>query len=270
MKYIAFFIVLVWMTSACQIPNPFDDTVDVVYPDTTVQINSLLPQICEVKVEDTDSTYLVTTYWTDKLTGRIIYKMEDAPYKNSRMHGIHYKYDADGDTLLIAHFEDGIRIDSTVYYWPNGMAKHKYFYSSAKDGNVDFEVQFHKNGQRKTDVVAYEDGKRNGAIDYYDDTERNQRTETYYYREGQLIGIQIYNDLYTELDRRKEYLLAEYRKDSARIATDLLAQTGTDMPAEVPVFYIGTEKDALYDVGEPDDWDIMKVDPAFMLKYYKR
>ncbi|BDS13509.1 toxin-antitoxin system YwqK family antitoxin [Aureispira anguillae] len=270
MKYFVFFIALIWVASSCQIPNPFDTTVDIVYPDTTVTINSLLPQVCEVKVNDTDSTYLVTTYWTDKLTGRIIYKMEDAPYRNSRMHGIRYKYDADGDTLLIAHFENGVRVDSTIYYWPNGKPKHKFFYSSSKDGNINFEVQFHQNGQRKTDLIAYEDGVLNGAVDYFDDTEANKITETYYYREGKVIGIKIYNESYAELDRRKDYLLAEYRKDSVRLATELLAQAGIDETTNVPVYYIGSEKDGLYDVGEPDDWDIMKIDPAFMLKYYNR
>lgn len=272
MKQFVLFMILMWACTACEFPfpNPFDDTVDIIYPDTTVTINSLLPQVCEVKVRNTDSTYIVTSYWTDELTGRILYKMEDAPYKNSRIHGTQYKYDEDGDTLLIAHFENGIRIDSTVYYWPNGSPKHKFFYSRIKDGNIDSEVQFHQNGRRKTDVVIYEEGLLNGAVDYYDSTKANIRTETYYYRDNELIGIKIYNKLYDELNNRRDALLAEYRKDSARIAGELFAQAGIGIGNEVPVYYIGSEKDALYDIGEPDNWDIMKIDPDFMLKYYNR
>ncbi|CAA6810880.1 MAG: Unknown protein [uncultured Aureispira sp.] len=272
MKVFICFFILLGLLCSCEIPkalNPFDDTEDIVYPDTTVTINSLAPQICEVKIADTDSTYVVTSYWTDKLTGRIIYKMEDAPYRQSRMHGTQFEYDEQGDTLLIAHFENGIRIDSTVYYWGNGNPKHKFFYSSSKDGNINFEIQFHENGQRKTDVVVYEDGLLTGAVNYYDDTEKNERTETYYYRDNELIGIQIYNKAYEELDRRKDYLLAEYQQDSARLALAILEQAGVG-DTDVPVYYLGSEKDALYDIGDPDNWDIMKIDPAFMLKYNNR
>ena len=103
MKVFICFFTLLGLLSSCEIPkalNPFDNTEDIVYPDTTVIINSLAPQICEVKIEDTDSTYVVTSYWTDKLTGRIIYKMGDDPYRKSRMHGTQFKYDEEGDTLF--------------------------------------------------------------------------------------------------------------------------------------------------------------------------
>lgn len=268
MKHFLGIILLLWGCTSC-FNNPFDTTKELVYPDTTVSINSLLPQVCEVNIKSTDSTYHVTSYWTDKQTGKIIYKMEDAPYKKDRLHGVQYRYDEDGDTLLVAHFENGVRVDSTVYYYPNGKPQHKFYYSLAKDGNIDFEIQFHENGQRKTDMVAYENGLLNGAVDYYDNTEKNERTETFYYREGELIGIKIYNKLYAELDRRKNAMLKEYQADSIRLANILLAEVGTT-DREVPVFYIGSERDAMYDVGEADDWDIMKIDPAFMLKYYKR
>ena len=161
--------------------------------------------------------------------------------------------------------------DDTVEYWPNGIAKHKRFYSALRNGNVLYEVQYHANGNPKTDIIAYEDGVINGAVNYYDSSGTYKKTETYYYREGELIGIKIYNDAYAELDQKRDYLLAEYRKDSARIADDLFAQLGADGSAmEVPVYYIGTEQDAMHDVGRPDDWDIMKIDPIFMLKYYNR
>ena len=117
--------------------------------------------------------------------------------------------------------------------------------------------------------MVYEDGLLTGAVNYYDDTEKNERTETYYYRDDVLIGIQIYNKDYEELDRRRDYLLAEYQEDSARLAIAMLDQMGIG-EADVPVYYIGSEKDALYDVGNPDNWDIMKIDPAFMLKYNNR
>ncbi len=270
MRYLLLLAVLIWLIPSCSIPNPFDDHEAVAFPDTTVHINSLTPQICEVSIRDSDSTQHTSDYWTDKQTGRIIYKMKDTPYKNSRIHGTQYQYDEDGDTLLIAHFDNGIRIDSTVYYWPNGNPRHKYFYSALKNGTILFEVQYHENGSKKTDVVMYEEGRIAGAVDYYSDEPPYKVTETYYYREGELIGIKIYNDLYDELDRRRDYLLVEYRKDSARIADALFAQAGTGDAVDVPVYYIGTERDALHDVGKPDKWDIMKIDPAFMLKYYKR
>ena len=103
---------------------------------------------------------------------------------------------------------------------------------------------------------------------YYNDSPKNELTETFFYREGELIGIKIHNKLYAELDRRKNALLKEYRADSIRLAAILTEfnTTGKD----VPVFYAGSGKDALYDVGNPDTWDIMKIDPAFMLKYYNR
>lgn len=253
--------------------NPFDNYEPIVYPDTTVQINNLMPQICEVTIHESDSVYLTTAYWTDKQTGHIIYKMKDTPYKFSRTHGTQYEYDEDGDTLLIAHFDNGIRTDSTVYYWPNGQARHKFFYSALNNGNILYEVQYHPNGRLKTDIIAYEDGLLNGAVTFYDSTAARKKKETYYYREGELIGIKIYNEAYAELDRRHDNLLAEYRKDSARIAEALFAQAqiGDGDPIEVPVYYqIGTENDAMHDVGRPDDWDIMKIDPVFMLRYYNR
>lgn len=269
MKYLVFVIVL-YSFVACQIPNPFDTVTDEVFPDTVVTINSLTPQICEVMVRETDSSAHLNIYWTDEQTGHIIYKMEDSPYKFSRLHGTQYRYDEDGDTLLIAHFDNGTRVDSTVYYWHNGNPKHKFFYSSKRDGNILFEAQFHENGRAKTDMIAYENGALNGAVDYYDDTEKREKTETYYYREGELIGIKIYNKLYAELNRRRDVLREQYRQDSARLAEVLLADGGQGVPNEVPVFYSGEVTDGMYDVGEIDDWDIMKIDPAFMLKYYNR
>jgi hypothetical protein len=269
MKYFFLFLaVLVWLLPSCNY-NPFDESEPIVYPDTTVRINSLTPQICEVSIRDSDSTEHITDYWTDKQTRRIIYKMKDTPYKRGRIHGTQYRYDEEGDTLLIAHFDNGIRTDSTVHYWPNGKPRHKIYYSALKNGNVLFEVQYHENGAKKTDVVIYEGGLLSGAVDYYDSIPPYKVTETYYYREGELIGIKIYNDLYDELDRRRDYLLAEYRKDSARIADALFDQAGVGEEVEIPI-YIGTERDAMYDVGNPDNWDIMKIDPAFMLKYYNR
>jgi hypothetical protein len=267
-KYLFFALCITWGYSSC-LQNPFEDRelLNVTYPDTVVNINSLTPQICEVNIKSTDSTYHITNYWTDHLTGRIVYKMKDEPYKDSRLHGVNFEYDQDGDTLLIAHFENGIRVDSTVYFYKNGNPKHKFFYSSAKDGNIQFEIQFHENGQRETDMVVREDGLLNGAVDYYDDTQKNERTESFYYREGELIDIKIYNKDYIELDRRTAVLVARYRKDSMSLANSLGSIEGG---RDVPVFYIGSERDALYDVGDPSTWDIMDVDPAFMLKFNNR
>lgn len=260
---------LIWAISTYG--NPFDDYEPIIYPDTTVSIDNLMPQICEVTIHDNDSIYLTTAYWTDKQTGNIVYKMKDTPYKNSRIHGTQYEYDEEGDTLLIAHFENGIRIDSTVYYWSNGRPRHKFYYSALKNGNILHEIQFHENGTPRTDFIVYEDGLLNGAVHFYDTSGTAKKTETFYYREGELIGIKIYNDAYAELDRRRDFLLTEYRKDSARIADALFAQVGAEgEPTDVPVYYIGTEQDAMHDVGAPDDWDIMKIDPAFMLRYYSR
>ena len=76
-KYLFFAIIISCTFSSCFLRNPFEDeTLVQVYPDTAVGINSLMPQICEVTIKSTDSTYHITKYWTDKLTGRIIYKME--------------------------------------------------------------------------------------------------------------------------------------------------------------------------------------------------
>ena len=252
--------------------NPFkDESLVQVYPDTIVTINSITPQICDVTIKSTDSTYHITKYWTDASTGRIVYKMEDKPFKNSRLHGVEYKYSPSGDTLLVAHFDNGIRVDSTVYRWDNGNTRHKYYYDAAKDGNVIFEIQYHENGRRKTDMVAYENGQINGAVDYYYDDRQNKLSETFYYREGELIGIKIYNDLYNELDRRTANMLAEYRRDSARLALELAEiNLSNDQSNAIAVYYIGTEKDAMYDIGNADTFDIMKIDPEFMLRYNNR
>lgn len=268
-------IYLLYVCFACSgnpFQNPFKDTSLVqVYPDTIVSINSITPQVCEVNIKSTDSTYHLTKYWTDENTGRIIYKMEDKPFKNNRLHGAELRYSPSGDTLLIAHFDNGVRVDSTVYRWDNGNTKHKYFYSDAKDGNIEFEIQFHENGMRKTDLVAYENGTINGAVDYYDDSPQNKMSETFYYREGELIGIKIYNELYNELDRKTANMLAEYRRDSARLAQELLEiSLASGQSEEIAVYYIGTERDAMYDLGTADSFDIMKIDPEFMLRYYNR
>ena len=252
--------------------NPFiDESLIQVYPDTVVTINSITPQVCDVTIKSTDSTYHITKYWTDANTGRILYKMEDKPFKDNRLHGVEYKYSPLGDTLLVAHFDNGIRVDSTIYRWDNGNSKHKYYYSDKMDGNVIFEIQYHENGLKKTDIVAYENGQINGAVDYYDDSPQNKRSETFYYREGELIGIKIYNDLYNELDRTTASMLAKYRQDSARLAEELAQITlSTEQSNEIAVYYIGTERDAMYDIGTADTFDIMKIDPKFMLRYYNR
>ena len=138
MKILPFFVVVLWIclhNSACR--NPFyDPSLEVHYPDTIVQVNSLTPQVCEVKITNADSVYDITSYWTDKVTGRIIYKMSYSPYLNGRLHGIRMLFDDKGDTMLLAHFDQGVRVDSTVYKYPNGQVKQKFFYS--KEQNVIF------------------------------------------------------------------------------------------------------------------------------------
>ena len=47
MKVFICFFILLAVLSSCEIPkalNPFDNTEDIAYPDTTVTINSLAPQ----------------------------------------------------------------------------------------------------------------------------------------------------------------------------------------------------------------------------------
>ncbi len=247
--------------------NPFDDmSHHVSYPDTTVMINSLSPQVSDFKVADTDSSYHITSYWTDKVTGRIIYKMSYDPYKYSRLHGTQMQFNDRGDTLLLAHFSEGIRIDSTVYKYPNGQVKQKYIYSPKQNGNILFEMNYHPNGVRKSDVIAYNNGLINGAVTYYDDTERNLPTETYFYVNSEIVGIKIYNEGYDELQRRKDGLLVAYQRDSARLAEQFLAEGDTEFDPENAKRVIETEGGVIYDVGPPNTWDIMEVDPNFILK----
>lgn len=260
------------LQTACN--NPFHDpSLDITYPDTAVIINSLSPQICEVKVSETDSFYNITSYWTDKWTGNLVYKMKYDPYENGRLHGVQLAFDDKGDTLLIAHFEQGIRVDSTVYKYPNGQVKQIFYYSNKRNGNIVNELNFHPNGMRKSDVIAYNNGLLNGAVTYYDATARNRATETYYYVNSEIVGIKIYNEDYIVLENRKNAMLSAYRQDSARIAKVLMASLFSDdhdhTAAAVPVVYVGTKKDALHDVGDPDLWDILVEDPNFILKLQK-
>ena len=263
---------LIWIASlyffsACE--NPFHDpSLDIDYPDTLVQINSLSPQICEVKISESDSVYNITSYWTDKQTGRIIYKMSYSPYFNSRLHGAQMVFDDKGDTLRLAHFDQGVRIDSTIYRYPNGQIKHKYLYSSKGNGNITYEYNYHPNGVRKSDIIQYNKGLINGAVTYYDDTPRNKPTETYYYVDSEIVGIKIYNDDYESLARRKDAMLAAYQQDSARIALALAEDLANGEGAinDIPVIYFGSKKEAMYDVGDPDLWDILEEDPNFILR----
>lgn len=266
MKALPLLIILaILLHSSC---NPFDNLPDeIIYPDTTVTINSLSPQVCEVKIEQSDSVYDITSYWTDKLTGRIIYKMEYNPYKYSRLHGVQLEFNDAGDTLFMAHFSEGIRVDSTVYWYPNGQVKQKYYYSKKQDGNILSELNFHPNGRRRSDVITYHNGLINGAINYYDSTAANRPTETYFYINSEIVGIKIYNDAYDELQRRKDGLLAAYQRDSARIAENFLADLEETQGTNIRVKYEGSGKEAMYDVGPPNTWDILEVDPDFILKY---
>ena len=266
---VSLFLFALGLLSSC---NPFiDDTLNEVYPDTTVNINSLQPQICEVVLKQTDSTFMLTEYWTDKITGRIVYKMSSKNYLNNKLHGTKYAFNDAGDTLLIEHYDNGIQVDSSIIRYSNGNPKHIIYYSEKKDGVITFEIQYHENGMEKTDLIAYEDGKINGVVHYYDDSPQHKITESYFYREGVIIGIKIFNEKYAELDRKTAAMYKAYREDSIRIAEQLLAEGSMEEDAyDVPVFYIGTEKDGMFEVGNPDNWDIMKVDPVFMLKYYNR
>ncbi len=269
MKSLTFLaIIFCFLQTACE--NPFhDSSLDLSYPDTAVTVLTLSPQICRVKITPTDTNYYITSYWTEEATGRILYKMDFAPYINSRLHGIQMKFDHRGDTLLMAHFDDGIRVDSTVYKYPNGQVKQKFFYSKKRNGNILYEVNFHANGQRKSDVIQYNKGLINGAVTYYDSTARNLATETYYYVDSEIIGIKIYNEDYDNLARRKSAMQAAYQIDSARIAqvaVDNLEKGISGTKENVHVIYQGAKTDAMYDIGEPDMWDILKKDPDFILQ----
>jgi len=261
---ILFFITVVLLHSAC---NPFmDSNAETMLPDTAVVIRSLSPQVCQVKRINSDTTYYITSYWTDKLTGRIIYKMKYEPYKMSRLHGVKMIFDEKGDTLAIEHFEDGVRVDSSVYRYPNGQTKQKIFYSKKKDGNILWELNYHPNGRKKTDLIPYTDGLITGEVTYYDTSAQSKPTETYFYVESEIVGIKIYNDQYRQLDIRKNAMLSAYQKDSARIAMAMTDSSDNSFRAVVPA---DSKREAFYDVGEPDEWDIMKKDPNFILDFEK-
>jgi hypothetical protein len=147
------------------------------------------------------------------------------------------------------------------------QVKQKYYYSKKQNGNILSELNYHPNGQRKSDVITYHNGLINGAVNYYDDTEANRPTETYFYINSEIVGIKIYNDAYDLLQRRKDGLLAAYQKDSARIAEKILAELEEGVGTNVPVQYESSGKEGMYDVGPPNTWDILEVDPDFILKF---
>lgn len=238
------------------------------YPDTTVLIDKLTPQVCQVTIYQSDTTYTITDFWTDQLTGDIVYKMKESPYKFSRLHGIQYVYNDRGDTMEMDCFDRGIRVDSSYKKHPNGQIALKEYYSSKKDGNKIYAMRFHANGMKETDVIQYTNGVINDAVTFYDDSPENKITEIFYYVNDQIVGIRIFNEQYQSLDRRKDALYKAYRADSARIAMALMDTSVTEF-VEIPVVYENLGSDANYDIGGPDPFDIMIEDPAFVLRLGK-
>lgn len=246
---------------SCGNINPFDNYVPDDSPDTIVGISNNEKTVYKILIRYSDTFEIKTHYRTDPLTGRILYKMIETPYRNHRIHGQLYKFNSKGDTTYFCDYNDGIKSNIEVYRYDNNQIKQKYFYSRKRTGNRLFELNFHSNGQRLTDTIQYYEGMLNGAINYYDATPKNALSERYFYVDNKLIGVKIFNKKYTLLERRTREMREQMRRDSMEMA---LAKTDSSLLRNQPLI-IESAKRANDQFFESDEWNMLKEDPNFIL-----
>lgn len=195
------------------------------YPDTLVL--ATIGYNADVQFNLNDSLYVITRYWTDN-NGKWLYKLKEEPYKRGRLHGKRVIWNEWGDTLHFSIWEEGISRDSMFECYTDSVKQRKQLVYYLPNGNKDYEVYYHKNGKPRTDTIYYVKGLREGAIDFYDDDPKNLKPiETYFYKNDELIGVQIYKALYDNLASRAANLRAQIAKDSIAAATQRLALSGT-------------------------------------------
>ena len=176
-----------------------------IFPHTEIELNTL-ENIASVRHLINDSIYTVEEYWLDVNGKDYLYKLSHQPYKKGRLHGTKVVWNKYGDTLELSHWEDGIPQDSAVHRYERYPWQVKELTHFTKVGSKKMEISYHPNGMKKMDTIYYQNGKREGPIRFYDD--KGKQTETYYFREDKLEGVDLYRDLYTRQENLSARLIA--------------------------------------------------------------
>ncbi|MCP4439914.1 MAG: hypothetical protein GY810_13295 [Aureispira sp.] len=247
--------IVLYLPSCVTITN--EEMSDGVLPDTVVL--SIEPKRTDVQIQQTDTTYDIISYWTDPVTGRILYTAETESYKHGQLHGTKIEWNENGDTVHLSFWEDGIHVDSSLNWYDSRVVKQRVFYSLKRNGNKEYEVNYHPNGKSSTDTIWYTNGWRNGAVTYYDTT-GYRATETYFYADNELIGIEIYNDQYLALDRNARNLRQQIYLDSIKQSKDTLLTT---------VFAEQEKKQQDESSAAYSEWDNSDEDSEYLLKELK-
>lgn len=253
------FLVLVYtilfLPSCIDVSN--EEGSDGLLPDTVVL--SIEPNRTDVQLLRTDTTYDIISYWTDPTTGRVLYTAETESYKHGQLNGTKIEWNENGDTIHLSFWEDGIRVDSSLDWYDNRVVKQRVFYSLKRNGNKEYEMNYHANGKPSTDTILYTNGWRNGAVTYYDTT-GFRATETYFYADNELIGIEIYDDKYLALDRNARNLRQQIYLDSIKQSKDTLLTV---------VFAEQEQKQQDESSAAYTQWDNTDEDSEYLLKELK-
>jgi antitoxin component YwqK of YwqJK toxin-antitoxin module len=208
--YILFPVLVITMSSSsCIFSDLFGGNNKDSKLDTVVSAPNL--KDIEVQFVDTDSSYSVISYWTDK-NGRPLYMKSRQYFVRQAKHGPEKKWAMNGQLIYTALWSNGTATGSIMEYYENGEMKRRVDYDDSK-GYPRYEMNFHKDGTKKTDTINYFKGKKEGAINYYSE-ETGELAETYIYARDTLISIKIYKPEYELLDRQALALLKSMKRDS--------------------------------------------------------
>lgn len=177
----------------------------------------------EVQYVDSDTSFSVITYWTDN-NGRPLYMKSRQNFIRQVKNGPEKHWAVNGQLIYTALWANGTPTGTVMEYYDNGQLKRRVDYDDSK-GYPRFEMNYHANGNKKTDTISYSKGKKDGAINYYDELS-GELNETYIYSRDTLIGIKIYKPEYDLLANQAEILAKSVSRDSAeRLRKDSLFAT---------------------------------------------
>ncbi|MCH2043322.1 MAG: hypothetical protein MK212_04220 [Saprospiraceae bacterium] len=172
------------------------------YPSTEVEVD-IQKNIASIDQLLSDSTNFSEEYWLGA-NGEYLYKISHSPYKNGRLHGTRIIWNEYGDTLELSHWSDGVQQDSSIFRYKKYPWQVRQLVHYTSSGNKEFEVYYHPNGSKRTDTIYYEKGKREGNIHFYND--KGQQTETYFFKNDRLVGVDLYRELYQRQERLSRQL----------------------------------------------------------------
>jgi hypothetical protein len=183
-------------------------------PDTLVL--SIDPECTELQYLSDDSTYAITRYWMDGYGNRL-YKSLDERFRRGALHGERQEWSKMGLLIHQSNWDRGTKIDS-LREWYDSTQQLKKYIQFDSIGNMEFEMNFHKNGKRASDTIVYIGGRRNGQINFYD--EEGSKTQTYVYRNDTLLYVEVFKKMYYTLEGMAFDLAKRRKEDSIKIIND--------------------------------------------------